>query len=58
MIKRQFIAILLEVMRHAARGIFLATGIFIALFACWFVFRFLSHLKQWLDATVFDQPWT
>lgn len=49
--------LLADYLRFVGRGAFLANGILLALASLWFVTKFLWHLMQFLDRTLFSKPW-
>lgn len=49
--------LLADYLRFVGRGAFLVNGILLALASLWFTAKFLWHLIQFLDRTLFSKPW-
>lgn len=46
-----------DVMRFVSRACFIACIILLSAFSVWFVAKFLWHLSDWLNRTMFRAPW-
>lgn len=49
--------VLADCLRFIMKGSWLVSGIFISLFAVWFVGKFLLYTVDWVNKTLFSSPW-